>query len=127
MAKWPRKASISSMTASITASLFRCALLPFLLPLRRDRRKPDYSGAVDDFPIGIEPRAVAWAVPGFLGVVPVHDAVEMRAHRRTLVDAPVFVAVNRDFAATSTDDGAFAGFQSGNIGRFALREIVLEL
>ena len=50
--------------------------------------------AVDDRPVPVEPRAVARAVPGLLGRVPLDDAAQVRADRRALVQRAVLVAVD---------------------------------
>ena len=43
------------------------------------------AGPLMTLPSAVEARAVAGAVPGLLGVVPVHDAAQVRADRRELV------------------------------------------
>src|SRR5689334_13275792 len=117
--------SIWWMTARSTSSRPRCDLL--LLPFLIDRRKPDYSGAVDDVAVRIEARSVTWAIPTFLGVVPAYDAIEMRADRRMLVDSATVVAVHRDLSATATHDCTFSRFERFYVGNLAGREIILEL
>src|SRR3954471_11248202 len=104
-----REEFLSSMTGGLTTSLLCCGLLrPGLLRflrlrLRLNRRKPDYSRPVDDVAIGIEARSVTRAVPGFFGVVPVHDAIEVCAHRRVKVNLAVLVAICSNLSATTTD------------------------
>src|SRR3954467_13857250 len=80
----------SSMTARLTllplcSGLLRrilllrlLRLLP-LLRLRASRRKSNYSGAVDNISVRIEPRSVTRTIPRFFRVVPVDDAIEMGA------------------------------------------------
>src|SRR5689334_8205621 len=106
-AQWTVR-SISWTTARSTSLPLCCGAL--LLPLRGNRRKPDYSGTIDDVAQRIEPRSVTRAVPGLLGTVPVHNAVKVGAHCGTLVDAAPLVAINGDFSSTAPDNGALAGF-----------------
>src|SRR5437868_10897438 len=99
--------SISSMTERNTSSLLCCGIL--LLPFLIDRRKPDYSGAVDNVAVRIETRSMTRTIPTLLGVVPAHDAIEMGADGRMLVDGTALVAVDGDFSPTTTNDCALAG------------------
>src|ERR1700686_1183791 len=100
------------MTGRLTTSPLRCALPRFLLllllRLRANRRKPDYSGTVDDLAVRVEARSMARAVPAFLGIVPVNDTVQVRANCRMLVDAAAVIAVYGDLATAATDYGSFA-------------------
>src|SRR4051812_5593875 len=74
-----RSSTMERLTAlSLCSGLLRRRLLP-LLRLRANRRKPDYSRTIDDVPVGIEARPVTRAVPRFFRVVPVYDAVQVRA------------------------------------------------
>ena len=50
-------------------------------PVRASRSEPDYSGTVDDLAVRVETRSVARTIPGFLGAVPVDDAIEVCAYR----------------------------------------------
>src|SRR5947199_1187699 len=81
----------SSTTARITllslcSGLLRRILLLLrllrLLPLlrrRASRRKSNYSGAVHDISVRVEPRAVTRTIPRFFRVIPVDDAIEVGA------------------------------------------------
>src|SRR3954469_22372103 len=99
--------SIWWMTARSTSSPACCGLL--LLPFPIDRRKPDDSGTVDDVAIRIEARSVTWAIPAFLGMVPAHDAIEMRTDCQMLVNSPAVISVHCDLSPAATYDRAFAG------------------
>src|SRR5467141_2583582 len=70
-----------------------------LLRCRANRRKPDYSGTVDHLAVRVETRSVAWAVPGFLRVIPVDDAKEVRTHRRKLVHCAAIIAIDGDLSS----------------------------
>src|SRR5689334_20251445 len=94
------------MTARSTSSKDCCGLL--LLPFLIDRRKPDYSRSVDDIAVGIEARSVARAIPAFFGMVPPHDAVEMRAHRGMLVDSATVISIHRELSSAATHNSAFS-------------------
>src|SRR6266566_4731728 len=113
------------MTASITVSLLRCALL--LPRFRRNRRKPDYSRPIDDLAVGIEARSMTRTIPRFFRVVPMNYAVKMSAHRRVLVDVAPLVAIHGDLASAATDDGSFTGFDRRNVARLAGGEPILVL
>src|SRR5262245_2207930 len=65
-------------------------------------------GAHDHATHRVEARPVAWAVPGLLRAVPVHNAPQVRAHRRMLVANAAFVAIFRDLAEAAPHDGPFA-------------------
>src|SRR5882762_801717 len=106
------------MTGRLTASPLRCGLLRFLLllpRLRANRRKPDYSGTVDDFAVGIEARSMARTVPGLLGIVPVDDTVQVSAYSRVLMDVAALIAIDGDLASTAADYRSFAGLDGGDI------------
>src|SRR5690606_30587275 len=64
-------------------------------------------GAVQDLAIPGEDRAVTGTVPRARGIVPGDDAALVRAFRRQLADAPVFVAEHRQLPAAALDDPAF--------------------
>src|SRR5437868_2834775 len=117
------------MMASVTGLPFRCnpLLLPLLLPFLRNRRKPDYSWSVDDAAVGIEPRAVTWTVPGFLGVIPVHDTIKMGADGGALVNGAALITVDRDLSAAATDDSALARLYCRDVVLLTLGEIILVL
>src|SRR3981081_593002 len=116
------------MTGRPTTSPLRCGLLRFLLLLllrfRANRRKPDYSGTVDDLAIGIEARSMARTVPGFLGTVPVNDTVQVRADRRALVDAAAIIAVHGDLAATAPNYRSLARLDGCHITDITHREVI---
>src|SRR4051812_25743422 len=99
--------SIWWMTARSTSSPPCCGLL--LLPFLIDRRKPDYSRTVDDVAVRIEARSVTRAIPAFLGMVPVHDAIEMRTDCRMLADSSAVISIHCDLSPAATYDRAFAG------------------
>src|SRR5689334_7533138 len=113
------------MTARNMSSLLYCALL--LLPFLIERRKPDYSGTVDDVAVRIEAGSVTGAIPALLRVVPAHDAVEVWAHRRVLVDSAAIVAIDCYFPSAATHDRAFSRFYRFDIGKLAGGEVVLVL
>src|SRR5437588_13096332 len=70
---------------------------------------------------------MARAIPGLLGVIPVHDTIEMRAHRGSLVEVPALVTVDGDFTAPATDDCPLTRLDCTDIGKLAAGEIILVL
>src|SRR2546423_204608 len=70
---------------------------------------------------------MARAIPGFLGLVPTDDAVQMRADSRALMQRAAVIAIDGDFSPASTNDGSFAGFDRCNVVELAFREIILVL
>src|SRR6185312_5749803 len=117
--------SISSTTASTTWLLLRSA--PLLLRPRKNRRKLGDSRPVDDLAIRVETRSVAGTVPGLLGLIPVHDAVEMGAYRRPLVEAAILIAVDGDLPPTAANHSAIARLDRIDRGSLATGEVVLVL
>src|ERR671910_396104 len=67
-------------------------------------RERAHRRALDDLAGGGEARAVAGAVPGALGGVPVHDAAEVRAARGQLVQRAVLVAIGGSLTESRADD-----------------------
>ena len=63
-----------------------------------------FGRACDHGAIGLEPRPVARAVPGALGLVPVDDAAHMRADRRALHRRAALVAIHGELLAVHLDD-----------------------
>src|SRR4029079_11660144 len=122
------------MTGRLTTSR-RCFGSPRLLRLfllhllrrRAHRRKPDYSGAVDDLAARVESRSVRRTIPRFLGVVPSHDPVQVGAYRRALVNGAVLIAIYGDLSAAATDDGTFTRLDSRDVTEITGGEPVLVL
>src|SRR5688572_4549278 len=71
-------------------------------------RERSVGGPVRRLAGGREPRAVAGAVPALVVVVPMHDAAEVGAPRRPLVQGAVLAAVDRDQLRAATQHGAAA-------------------
>src|SRR4030088_645172 len=116
-----------SMTERRTTSPLRCGplrLLLLLLRLRANRRKPDYSGTVDDFAVGIEARPMARTVPGLLCIVPVDDTVQVSAYCRVLMDVAALVAIDGDLASTAADYRSFARLDDSDIADITRREVI---
>ena len=63
-----------------------------------------FGGAGDDFAGGFESGAVAGAVPGFFGIVPVNEASEVGAGGGDFVEFSVFVARAGEFLAVDFQD-----------------------
>src|SRR5688572_3922853 len=63
-------------------------------------------GAIEDLAISVEARAVARAIPGFLGMVPINDATEMRANRPALVPFASLITIDGNLFQTAADDCA---------------------
>ena len=59
--------------------------------------------AVDNFSERVEPGAVTGAIPGVFGVIPVHNATQMRAYCRALMQSTVSVAVGSDLIEAMPD------------------------
>src|SRR5688572_25601222 len=78
------------------------------LVLGLDRCEVGIGRAVEDLAGGVEFRAVAGAVPGLAGAVPLHYAAEVRAGRRALVQRALGVAINGDLLQAAAHDRAFA-------------------
>src|SRR5262245_20186807 len=84
-------AALAAAGVEVPARAKRCAAsgnvmrgpLPSLLRVRRllDRRQVLDRRAIQYTPFRIEARAVAGAVPALLGLVPVHEAAQVRADR----------------------------------------------
>src|ERR671914_1799788 len=55
----------------------------------------------------IEPRPVTRTIPALLPGIPVHDAPEVSAHRRALVDLAVVIAICRDLVLAAADHPPF--------------------
>src|SRR6478609_3014496 len=121
----PPTRSISSTTANSTVLLLRCGFR--LRRSSRNRRKPGYSGSVDDFAVRIEARSVTRTIPRFLRVVPAHDAVQVWANRRALMNGAVIVSIYSDLSSAATDHRAVAGLDRVDGHRFAAGEIILVL
>ena len=49
---------------------------------------------VKNFAVRVEARSVAGAIPSFFGVVPSHNAPEMRAYGRAFVQGPMAIPVD---------------------------------
>src|SRR5688500_1415004 len=113
------------MMAGVTKSLLRCGLL--LFRLGPNRRQPNDSGAVHDVAVGIEARAVTGTIPRFLGLVPVDNAVEVRADRGAGVNRSFLVPIDGDLSSPSPDDRAFTSRDLSVVIDVALREVILVL
>src|SRR4051812_43397244 len=70
---------------------------------------------------------MARTVPGFFGLVPVDNAVEMGADGGAFVDVAVLVAVHSDLSPPASNDGTLASRDLAKIVHFAFGEVVLEL
>src|SRR6202022_734688 len=118
------------MTGRRTTSPLRCGFLRFLLllpRLRANRRKPDYSGTVDDLADGIEARSMARTVPGLLSIVPVDDTVQVSAYSRVLMDVASLIAIHGDLASTAANYRSFPRLDGGDITDVTDREVILVL
>ena len=62
---------------------------------------------------GLEARAVARAIPRLFGLIPIDDALEMRADRRAQTDLAIRIAMRGDFLAIQLQDFALAGLYAG--------------
>src|ERR1700693_3138709 len=121
-----------SMTGRRTTSPLRCGLLRFLLllllrRLRANRRKPDYSGTVDDLAVRIEARSMARTVPRLFSVVPVNDTVQVSANGRVLVDIAAIVEIHGNLAATPTEYSSVPRLDGSDITDITCREVILVL
>src|SRR5439155_19391672 len=65
------------------------------------------------------------AIPRFLGGVPLHDAFEMRAHGRALVQGTVVVSISGDLLRPATHETAFAARNFGLRSDLAARHAIL--
>ena len=83
-------------------------------PLERPHRRP-----VDDVPFGREAAAVAGAIPALLGVVPGHQAAEVRAHRAQRPQGPDRIAIDRQLLAPELHHPSRARGQVGQLPRRA--------
>src|SRR3569623_689257 len=54
----------------------------------------------------LEARAVTRTIPRMGGIVPPHQAAQMRAHRRKFVHRAVLVTIDRNFVQAGPHDGA---------------------
>src|SRR4051794_1289893 len=72
----------------------------------------------------VEAGAVARAVPRLLARIPAHDAPQMSAYGRVLVQGASFVAVNGELPEASAHDGAGAGRKSVHRRDIAPREVI---
>src|ERR1043166_5846160 len=70
---------------------------------------------------------MARAIPGFLGTVPAHDAIQVGADSRPLVNSAAIVAIDGDLSTAATHDCSLAGLDRSDVVELAFREVVLEL
>jgi len=70
---------------------------------------------------------MARTVPGFLGIVPVHDAVQVSAYSRVLVDVAAIIAIHGDLASAAADYRSVARLDSSDVTDITGREVILVL
>src|SRR5262249_25572147 len=65
--------------------------------------------AIDDVAPALEARAMTRAIPGSLGIVPLHDAAQVRAGGAVLVKLPMVIPVNGHLVKALAEDRTAAG------------------
>jgi len=70
---------------------------------------------------------MARTIPGFLGIVPANDTVQVSANGRVLMDVTALIAIHGDLAAAVAYYRSFARLDGGNITNITGREVVLVL
>ena len=75
-----------------------------------DFRERGFSGAGKDLAVRLETRTVTGAIPGFVRVIPAHDAFHMSADGGIQNQFAVLTAIGGDFVAIQFDDLPLADF-----------------
>jgi len=80
-----------------------------------------FGGAGDDLAGGRKSRAVAGAIPGFFGIVPVNEASHVSAGGGDFVKLTVFVARAGEFLAVDFENLSFSAREGG--GFFVVQDL----